>query len=312
MDLVSALWGRVPTGARRTLALAPQLKSVTELAHRATPRTLRILGFHGVPNPEQFKGLLKEICSRYHPVSMEEVAAAARDEAQLPDHPVLFTFDDGLCSTFDAGQILAENRISATAYVCPSVIGRPERLWFQTFEAAVQAGLVDLPNEPAFELGRLKLVPDRERRRSIAELEARLAAEGHTPPDIVSVETMRSWIDLGHSIGNHTWDHPCLDKCSAVDQVQQVVEAHEALTAWGFEVRHFAYPNGNHSERSEAALRQLGYETAVLFDHRLTRDTSRPLRLSRLRIDSDASTRRAMSILSGAHSFAFRYAAGMS
>ena len=108
---MSALWGRVPTGARRTLALAPQSKSVTELAHRATPRTLRILGFHGVPNPEQFEGLLKEICSRYHPVSMEEVAAAARDEAQLPDHPVLFTFDDGLCSTFDAGQILAENRL---------------------------------------------------------------------------------------------------------------------------------------------------------------------------------------------------------
>ena len=290
---------------RRALASAPQSRLAVGAAHRATRRVLRVLGFHGVTNPARFAGLLSTVCKYYSPVSAETVVAAIRGEERLPDYPVWFTFDDGLPSTFDAGQTLNEHGISATAYVCPATVSRPGRLWFQTYEAALLAGLLDPRQGPQYNLRQLKSAPDGERRRLIAELEDRLGPTEDSFPLSVSVDRLRAWAAQGHSIGNHTWDHPCLDTCTEERQVRQVIDAHEALHSWGFAPVHFAYPNGNHTERTEATLRDLGYATGVLFDHHLTRDKSQPLRLSRLRIDSDATDRRALSILSGAHSAAF-------
>ena len=67
----------------------------------------------------------------------------------------------------------------------------------------------------------------------------------------------------------------------------------------------FAYPNGNVAATTRQVLKELGYEVAVEFDHRLANIDGDPLSLSRLRIDSDASVERTAAIASGAHSALF-------
>lgn len=301
---MSGLWARIPAPLRHGIAGLPQSVLVTEVARRLTGGRLRIFGFHGVDDLGHFDVVVDEILRRYVPVSADEVAGSLRGGDPLPENAVWFTFDDGLASTFTAGPLLAAHGITATAYVCPGVIDRPGRLWFQTFEAALAAGLVPEAHVASMR-ARLKAMPDEERRETIARFADRLEGdrsleEGQTA-ERVGVDDLRRWVALGHTVGNHTWDHPCLDTCTEQEQEEQIVRAHEALTGWGLAATHFAYPNGNHTARAEQALRELDYRTGLLFDHRLTR-LEHPLRLSRLRIDSDATTRRARSIASGAHS----------
>ena len=76
----------------------------------------------------------------------------------------------------------------------------------------------------------------------------------------------------------------------------------------GFErVRLFAYPNGDWTPDSERVLAELDYDLALLFDHRLADVAeANPLRVSRVRLDTDASVGRARAILSGGHSMLYR------
>lgn len=297
-------WASVPEPIRRTLGRAPQSTAARNASRVLTRRTLRVLGFHGVAHLDHFDRLLTAICRDYTPVDAAMARSAVEGRATLPDHPVWFTFDDGLASTFDAGEVLQQHGIRATAYVCPATVGTTDRLWFQTVASASAVGL--LPAEHgATTTTSLKTVPDPERREVVAELEEQLRGAGAPPPAAVTVDALHAWVAQGHEIGNHTWDHPCLDTCPAAEQRRQIERAHHALAGWGLTPTTFAYPNGNHTAVSEAVIRDLGYESAVLFDHRLARPGN-PLRISRLRLDSDADTRRALSILSGAHSIALR------
>ena len=284
------------TEARPTVTFAKML----------TKHHLRILAFHGVSDLGSFDQLLGTITQHCTPVDEEAVIAAVGGKTALPPRAVWVTFDDGDASVFEAGEILARRGVPATAFICPSVVDQPRRLWFETVDTADEVGLRPGPAHPARAV--LKAMPDEQRRAYIQRLEDSLAELGQQPPKPLGRAALDSWMAQGHSVGNHTWDHACLDTCGEADQADQIVRAHERLVQWGVRPRSFAYPNGNHTEYSEQVLKELGYEVGVLFDHQLTRDLRRPRALSRLRIDAEIDAGRALSIVSGAHSTAFSMA----
>ena len=298
--------GRVGPQWRSAAARFPQSTFAVRTAHRLTGRHLRILGFHGVPDLDHFAGLVETVCDRYQPVSADDVAESLATGTPLPRHAVWFTFDDGLASTLEAGDLLAGFGISATAFVCPSVIDRGGWLWFQTVQAAMDHGLTTPNQLPHDGLTGLKKWPNPARNALVKALEVRLHDAGVTPPATVTQAELHTWAEQGHSIGNHTWDHPCLDTCPPEVQRAQVRRAHTALQSWGLTPMFFAYPNGNWTQESQDELVALGYTGSLLFDHRLTGDVSAPQQLSRLRIDADAETQRALAILSGTHSGAYQ------
>lgn len=298
-------WAQVSPRVRRLVAEVPQSRAARALARRATPHRLRILAFHGVPDLARFEQLLDELLLDYAPVSAGDVRSALDGEGELPRFPVWFTFDDGLPSTFQAGRALADRAIQATAFVCPAVLDTNQYLWFQVWERCRKAGLLDGEDEgKRFALGRLKALPDEERRLETDVLHARLTSAGDQPPPQADQAMLEAWVRQGHDLGNHTWDHPMLDQCSPEEQREQVISAHRGLEARGFTPRFLAYPNGNGSGPAADAAAELGYAGSLLFDHRLTDLSGDRHRLSRLRLDSDAGTRRAASVASGAHSSA--------
>lgn len=297
------MWSRMPPGVRAGIAKVPQTAIAARLARRMTRTQLRVLGFHGVVDLTQFAGLVDSICRDHRPVDEDAVAAAVHGEAPLPDRCVWFTFDDGLASTFGAGKMLSERGIHATAFVNPAVVAAPGRLWFQTVEAAEGTGLISAEDAGPLKQ-RWRTCDEPQMRREVADLEQRLVDLSVPLPERVGVGHLHEWLRLGHRIGNHTWDHPFLDRCAATSVGEQIRQAHEFLVENGCHPTSFAYPNGNFAEPAESVLTELGYRLGVLFDHRLARTPGHPLRVSRLRIDSDASIARARSLLSGAHSAA--------
>lgn len=299
-------WHKVHPRVRAAAARLPQSPLITGAAHRMTSRSLRILGMHGVPDLWRFEALVDRVRATHHVVSEAEVAHSITTATPLPPHSVWFTFDDGLSSTFAAGDLLASKGVQATAFVCPSVIDSSGWLWFQAVQAALDRGLLDATELPGGSLSALKRQP-----HSLVQDVTRVAHDllDHArvdAPTRVGLDDVRRWRDQGHGVGNHTWGHPCLDTCPVETQHDQINRAHRALAEWGIEPAFFAYPNGNWTQESEDLLARLGYTGSLLFDHGLTRSLGRPHRLSRLRMDADCEVRRADSILSGAHSAMLR------
>jgi len=279
---------------------------------RLTAGKLRVLAYHGIADPAAFARQLDHLAERYALVSGSTVARAIEQETDLPSGAVWVTFDDGRPEVVDVAlPLLVERRIPATLFVCPGLVGRAEPFWWDLVEWALRIGI-----EPELDGRRwsdstlvtyLKTLPDRERRAFVRDLSAAVADRDGLNSSQLDCDQLHEWLSQGYEIGNHSWDHPCLDRCTPSDQESQVVRAHETLRELtGHEPNLFAYPNGNWSSATDQVLRRLGYRLALVCDHRLSSLRSDPFRLSRLRIDADAPPPRFRAIASGAHSALFQ------
>lgn len=289
-----------PRSLTRALAWGPVRRSSTP----ATRRRLRILAYHDVSDPRTFGAHVEELARHWHPVSGDDVVSALDGGARLPERAVWITFDDGRPGVVDAGlDVLERWAVPATMYVCPGVIESRQPYWWQQVEARPHLTVeVGGRTRAARDLvGALKQVDDDRRRMVVAEL----AVEPPTRPLPAQLDRpqLRRWVASGREVGNHTWDHPLLDRCRPEQQEEQIDRAHQWLAAeLGRAPTTFAYPNGDRTDAAAAHLARRGYRSAPVFDHRLVARRPDPLALSRLRIDADAPPARLNAILSGAHS----------
>lgn len=295
-------------GALRDRVLGGRL--VAGAFSTATRRRLRVLAYHDVHQLEPFAAQMAWLSARYRPVTVAEVAAAVAGGSRLPDRAVWVTFDDGDPAIIELAQpVLDRYGIAATLFVCPALIDTDEPFWW---DVAAEAFALEPDGPPPEQTARavadLKRVPDAARREAVERARARVtAARGQSPTRRqLRSDDLDGWVAAGHSVGNHTWDHPCLDMCSEAEQRRQVLEADTWLSRFGIEgPKAFAYPNGNWVGHVEEVLGSLGYGVGVVFDHRLARIDGPSLAMSRLRISAGAPIARFRAIVSGSHSAAF-------
>ena len=287
-------------------------RPVSAAVERVLRGRLRVVAYHGVPDADAFRRQLDAVVSRYESVSGADVVAAFNGGPPLPDRAVWITFDDGHSSVVDrALPLLRDRGMTATLFVCPGLVDGGEPPWWDVVDSAVDHGwTVDrLPTGTYVQA--LKSLPDDERRRYVADADAfsKHSVGEAGPVPVAGKVALESWMDAGMELGNHTWDHPCLDVCTPDEQRRQIVEADRWLEEIGaFERgRLFAYPNGDWTGHAEQVLTELGYDVALLFDHRLADVAgTHPLRISRVRLDTAAPVERARAILSGGHSMLYR------
>jgi peptidoglycan/xylan/chitin deacetylase (PgdA/CDA1 family) len=277
-----------------------------------TRRRLRVLAYHDVLPLDRFTAQMAWLSARYHPVALEDVATAVAGSTRLPDRAVWVTFDDGDPTIVERGQrVLDRYGIRATLFVCPAMIDTDDPFWWDiAAEAAAldDDGTSDEGGDSTIEtVAELKRLPDGARRKAVEHARERLSTHGESlTRRQLRRDELKGWLAAGHSVGNHTWDHPCLDMCSPAEQKRQVVRADSWLSQLGVEKpKAFAYPNGNWVAPVEDVLRDLGYRLAVVFDHRLARVDGPDLAMSRLRLSAGDSIARFRAIVSGSHSAAF-------
>ncbi|WP_371495321.1 polysaccharide deacetylase family protein [Kitasatospora sp. NBC_00374] len=278
-------------------------------------RRLAVLAYHGIDDPTAFAAQMERLVRTASPVSLGELQRCVTERRPLPPRSVLVTFDDGDRSVLTHGlPVLARLRIPAAAFVVTELIDTDHPFWWS--EAAFLAGhggtAQALPGcPPQNTVGRLKALPDADRRRSLQELRATAAIRAPRQAQLTRTD-LTELRSAGVAIGNHTDSHPCLDRCADGTARTEVTEAHRLLTGWlGEAPTAFAYPNGNRDERTEALLGELGYRLGFLFNHRhdslLPPD---PLRINRLRVNSDTTRHRFDTILSGLHPAVHRIRGG--
>lgn len=263
---------------------------------------------HGVADPDAFDAQLRQLLGWFVPVGSERVVRWYRGEQDLPDRALWVTFDDGDRSTIvDAAPVLERHGVPATAFVCPGLLDAGRAPWWEVVLRAtarghhVELGGAALQGQPA--VGALKRVPDDVRREVVAQLANRV---GDTADPPVTVEDLQRWRAAGCDLGNHTWDHPCLDRCTPVVQREQIDRAAGWLDRHGlWDRRVFAYPNGDRTDVAEQHLEEQRYDLVALFDHHLATRRGGPLRVSRLRLDAGAGSSRTAAVSCGVHSGLF-------
>lgn len=277
---------------------------VTAVSRTLTRGRLRILAYHGVPDADRFAEQMEYVARAFTPVHEDQVIAAIHEQQPLPKGAAWVTFDDGDPSVVTNGLAPLERLgIPATMFVCPGLIQSGDPFWWRVTEwvteHAPEAGADFAEPAELTEYG--KVITDGRRREMVATLMGRIP---HPLPDTwrqLNDADLRRWTGAGMALGNHSWDHPCLDQCGPSAQVDQIRRAHEWLTDWsGRPPRSFAYPNGNFSEPVDQAIRDLGYDVAVMYDNSLTSLDTDPLRLSRVMLEADQPPERLVGVLSGA------------
>ena len=298
--------GRLLRGALASPAVYPLLRRRAGVS----AQTLSILMYHTlgedserldawtVVRQRDFLQQVRQLRVHHDIVSLDDALKSAPAGQGARPRAVL-TFDDGNASLVShLLPLLERERLPVTIYIATAHVESGGAYWFDALMTALQP-----PCETTFDLGRwglgqfpvghhdsainwlrisalleaLKTLGPDEREAASAEV-LRVAGKGRSEAAVRSLQPLapaqvgelsRSpWV----TIGSHTHGHELLDQVPLRAAVASIETSVERLQAWtGRPVRHFAYPNGNHSPVIVEAVRRLGFASAV---------TTRPARAS--------------------------------
>ena len=289
------------SGAKRLVASALSRSPLQTFALQSSRDHLCVLAYHGVSDGGRFAAQLDWLVDHNTPVSLDDVSGAVLEGRQLPDRPVLLTFDDGERSLLEVGApLLRERGLPAVAFVVAGLIDTDHPFWWVEADELARAG--GTAENPGQLVRRLKRLQDVERRHTLERMRARADRVVRTPQ--LTAEDLRKLELDGIAVANHSLTHPCLDRCDDDVLLAEVGQAHSLLTDMlGHQPEAFAYPNGNWDARVRSEVAAAGYRVAFAFDHRLAMlPVQDRLTVSRVRVDAAADLDRFRILVSGLHS----------
>jgi peptidoglycan/xylan/chitin deacetylase (PgdA/CDA1 family) len=255
-----------------------------------------------------FEGQMELIAREFNPVTLDQVARFVRAEQDLPERPVVVTFDDGYVDNYAmAMPILDRAGVPATFYVTVDCVQNrrlpwPSRLRF-SFRTTSKKTWTDAAGKV------WNLVSQHERDLAylvVCDQVASLAGEAQEsrvrqiesdvdarlPNDagrlMMTWDQIQTLAQHEHIVGSHTMTHPNMAHVSIEEARREFVESKQQMEAHiKAKVSHFSYPcpalSPNWTEQTAEECRRAGYETAVTTSSGLARKGANLLALKRVR-----------------------------
>jgi len=320
---------------------------------RFSPELAVVLSFHGVveriEHPEiqvnhidvgTFTRIAELVATRYEVVSIDDLASALRDGAELPANAAALTFDDAYRSVLElADPLLSERGLPYAVFVPSALVDSGARVPTYVMRAALaltEERSVQLPGRRrafklrtpderdravthAAELLRTLPLPEAESLLALlrgllpddawAEIDARFGSE-----ELLGWSELRSLAQRGITIGSHTRDHAVLHAGQAQDEVVDQVQGSKATIEERLSTpcRHFCFPHGHPRDLSREAVeaaRAAGYSTAFMNVGGPVREGMDPLLLPRIAIAGSPPDRALADRVQLSHSKWYRRAA---
>ncbi|SAL83656.1 polysaccharide deacetylase [Caballeronia arvi] len=185
------------------------------------------------------------------------------------------TLDDGAAGNADLLPVFIKHNVRPTIFLCSQIVGRPTMHWW-LHPGAKQAGIE-----------RLKRMSNAERLAELGKYGYHQTHEGDgTGLTAGQIEAMRPFVDFQA----HTRFHPILTRCNDRECEQEISVCKSELESMlGTECEHFAYPNGNYTDREVGFVKAAGYKSARTCDLGWNDSRSDPYRLKTIVIDDDAT-----------------------
>lgn len=191
----------------------------------------------------------------FHFIGIDELSAIAAGSAQFPKGALILTVDDGWRGNKESIVAVAERyKIPITIFVSaePVLTGNP--YWWSVASNARLAG-IDIPG-----VEDLKKIPNEERTKIVESAKRSVSLEREAL-------TLKELCDISESglvsIQSHTITHPILPMCSDRRARFEVNKSKKIIEGWlGKEVKGFAFPNGDYTERELRYVQESGYQLA--------------------------------------------------
>ncbi len=255
-----------------------------------------VIAYHGVPNPEQFRKQLEFLARNFSILGFDHFIEAVNNKAFHDKPPLLLTFDDADYSFYQNGfPLLKEMKLPSVLFVITELIGTKKPFWWKRVEMEYKKKGVDHAEARA----KVKSLKEMKNAERVVELDAMEDFESRQ----VALDELTEMSQSGVMIANHSHTHPMFSKCESDEIIEELQQVKANFEQWGigrYDV--FAYPNGSWDKVSEEVMKKQGIKYAFLFDHQLIKDFH-PMRISRIRLDTDDSMAELKAKVFGLHSW---------
>lgn len=261
---------------------------------------LRVLVYHDVPDQKKFQNHIKYLSSTYSIISVDELITSIEGKAELPEYPLLLTFDDGYMSVFENGfPVLKQYKIPAVIFVVTDYLNKEKDFWWRNImNNEKQKGNSEADGRAI--INRMKKITNKQRLSYIERLPESKASQ-------LNSKELKTLKNNHIFIGNHSHTHAYFDKCSPEEMEGELSKAKLVFKENDLEGYHvFAYPNGNATKVSEKVLKNNDIKLAFLFDHRINSKTIDPLNISRISTNADMPLSELKAKVSGIHSLIYQ------
>lgn len=259
---------------------------------------MRVLAYHKVSNIEKFERQIIYLKRHFNIISLRDLDKIINEGDNFLKNSLLITFDDGDLSNYlNAYPVLKRHNIPATFFVITNLIDSEEPFWWDEMEYLVDG---KDGNKMVWESKKWK---NEQRINYINQLRKK-SIKCKLKTLQITKEQLKEMNNSGFVIGNHSHSHPMFNKSSQDELNYEMSESIQFLKHNNLDPYYFAYPNGNWDNNSEEILKKYNIKLAFLFDHKLS-DLSNPLRISRIRVDSDLGLPEFKSKVSGLHSILY-------
>ena len=211
--------------------------------------------FHD-PDRNLFEACVKWFLKHeFHFLTPDDLIAIASGAKPFPSSAVIFTADDGWRNNKDNIAAVANKyHVPVTIFASTEPVSGGNRFWWS---AIYEAHKKDLINKGVQEL---KKVKNEERMQALKIANASLPAKR----EALTIEELKEISGTPFvTIGSHTVTHPMLTSCSDGQSFTEISESKKILSGWlNKPVDHFAYPNGDFTQREINFLNDCGYKSA--------------------------------------------------
>jgi peptidoglycan/xylan/chitin deacetylase (PgdA/CDA1 family) len=213
--------------------------------------------------------VLSRLC---HPISFAQWRDSGRNRADLPQRPVLLTFDDGYRSMLtEAVPVLEEFGVPAVLFACSDPIARGEMFWYDAVAAAKGEDAVTTVKASVYS----------EWRTAYERVRQPVSADAPAAP-LSPAEIERLAAHPLIEIGGHSHRHPVMARAGEHEQCEEVIENLDALQQWtGARPEVFAYPGGqrgtDYTAATERCLTDTGVQVAFATGEGMARFDQKPL-----------------------------------
>ncbi len=239
------------------------------------------------PNPQLFRKHVRYLHKHYNLISLSQLVQAIHQQnwSNMPQKALVITIDDGHKGNYALLDIIREFQLKPTIFACSHIVDTHRHYWWKNAYSN-NAHLKTLPREEM-----LKCLHDEvgySPKRSYTERQA------------LSREEIQALQAVGVDFQAHTCYHPILPHCSSAESWREINECKHKLEHLTHKpVEHFAYPNGDYSERDIKQVKQAGYHSARSMDFGWNTLNTDVFKLKVLEINEQAGINKLVAQLSG-------------
>ncbi|MES2266916.1 MAG: polysaccharide deacetylase family protein [Bacteroidota bacterium] len=202
--------------------------------------------------------------NNFQVIDQEDVLALVKNERPIPKSAAVITVDDGWSSNYEnVAGVAQKYNVPVTIFVSTEPIENGN-YWWPYVNEAISKNLTNQTVES------LKVLPNNEREKIIQEIKQQVKLERQAMTVDQVIEIAKTGLV---TIGGHTITHPILPNCDEGTSFREIKLSKSTIEEWlGKEIKTFAYPNGDYTEREIRFLEQSGFELAY---------TTKPLLLNK-------------------------------